>query len=87
MQLEKRKNLWTSGNHKGYRFIAKVYDEGSMFGINDGRVSKLWVKNEKINRVIFNYDRGIDIAAKTQEDKAIVAEIVHELEALPKMWP
>lgn len=42
-----------------YNYSAKVYDEPSQFGINEGRISKLTVKQGK--KDIINYDRGWDI--------------------------
>ena len=38
---------------------AKVFDEGSIFGINEGRISKLSAKIG--NELLFVYDRGLDI--------------------------
>ena len=42
-----------------YEYAAKVYDIGSRFGIDNGRISKLEIK--KNGRWVFNYDRGHDI--------------------------
>ena len=41
------------------RYSAKVYDEPSEFGIEEGRISKLEVRNE--GKLIINYDRGWDV--------------------------
>ena len=40
-------------------YCAKVYDEGSEYGINEGRISKLEVRQD--NKLLLNYDRGWDI--------------------------
>ena len=40
-------------------YSAKVYDEGSEFGINNGRISKLEIRKD--GELILNYDRGWDI--------------------------
>jgi len=50
---------WVRGRVRGdqhgpVEFHAKVYDEPSGYGIDEGRVSKLWVDG------LFNYDRGDD---------------------------
>lgn len=46
---------------------AKVFDEGSIFGIKNGRISKL---SARINdNWIFNYDRGWDIKPKDKITK------------------
>jgi hypothetical protein len=54
---------WTIGtlNLDGQvaEFQAKVYDEPSEYGINDGRISKLWVRSHGV--VLYNYDRGLDV--------------------------
>ena len=40
-------------------YQVKAYEEGSMYGINGGRISKLWIKLD--GKVIASYDRGWDI--------------------------
>lgn len=69
---------------------AKVYDESSGYGINDGRVSKLVVgktgqRNERgqpfFDAMDFNYDRGLDF---DNLPKGLLDKIVAQLEALPK---
>ena len=42
-----------------YDYAAKVYESGSIFGIDGGRISKLEIK--KNGKWVFNYDRGHDI--------------------------
>ena len=51
-------NGWFVGVIGSCRWEAKAYDAGSKFGINNGRVSKLWICNDK--DCIYNYDRGLD---------------------------
>lgn len=48
---------WISGMIEGYKISAKVYTEGSEYGIGGGKVSKLWAKNIKTGKV-YEYDRG-----------------------------
>lgn len=72
---------------------AKVYDEPSIFGINNGRVSKLAVAKEGVaalgihtgldffENVDFNYDRGLDF---DNLKEGLLDKIVAQLEALPK---
>ena len=55
--------MWKQGtievNGKQYEYCIKQYDEGSEFGINGGRISKL---NIRVNgKEVANYDRGWDI--------------------------
>ena len=40
-------------------YWAKVYDEGSEYGINEGRISKLMIKVDGVTTL--SYDRGWDI--------------------------
>ena len=58
--------MWESGiltiDGMNIAWNAKVFDEGSIFGINEGRISKLSAKIN--NKWIFNYDRGWDIKPK-----------------------
>lgn len=41
-----------------YEFEAKVYDTPSPNGIDDGCISKLWVKDVNTNTQVIGYDRG-----------------------------
>jgi len=73
-----------------YSFQAKVYNEGSKFGINQGRISKLAVwKNDPEHKgfyreTIANYDRGWDIQPKDETAVEILQKIVLGLEESPK---
>lgn len=71
---------------------AKVYDEPSDYGINNGRVSKLAVgktssRNPNQNffeQMCYNYDRGLDF---DRAPKGLIDKIVAQLENLPKLFP
>jgi len=55
--------MWTEGVLNGYWYQAKVYPEGSQYGINNGRVSKLTIctsVNWDSSKQVYNYDRGLD---------------------------
>lgn len=58
---------WVMGTFNGMEFEAKIFTAPSEFGINNGYVSKLWIKSpsEDDSTVLVNYDRGWDIG----EDK------------------
>jgi hypothetical protein len=79
------------GSVNGWHFQAKVHDEGSRFGIKDGRVSKLiiWDENKRqscgniFKASILNYDRGWDIMPKSTADKSILQAVLDYLENLP----
>jgi len=75
MKTIELENNWIKGTYKNFTFNAKVFDEGSVFGINGGKVSKLMVW-DKSKKICFNYDRGMDI------DHPIGNEIAKMLEVL-----
>ena len=70
---------------------AKVYDEPSIFGINDGRVSKLCIGKTDVcdpsepffEQMDYNYDRGLDFCDLNED---LLNKIVSELEKLPKLF-
>lgn len=47
------------GGYKIAHYWVKSFDEGSEWGINGGRISKLMIKID--GRITANYDRGWDI--------------------------
>jgi len=53
-------NNWYEGRVDGYKVYAKVYQKPSEYGIDNGRISKLIIKDSN-NNTIANYDRGWDI--------------------------
>jgi len=73
-----------------YSFHAKVYDEASKFGINHGRVSKLMVWKNELERkdsdryIVGNYDRAWDIQPTDDTEKAVLQRIVEGLAQTPK---
>jgi hypothetical protein len=60
---------WVEGTVDKYKFQSKLFDEGSTYGIDGGRVSKLAIWDERVRMkelnffkaCIVNYDRGWDI--------------------------
>lgn len=59
-----------------YSFQAKVYDRVSEYGIDGGRVSKLWVMHSASGKVAATYDRGWDIEPSCKSDKAVTDLII-----------
>lgn len=65
-----------------YKYEAKVYDVGSKYGINNGRISKLKVVNDigpnswTWDNTVINYDRGWDIRPETKLDKMALQYIL-----------
>ena len=84
---------WCKGKVGKYNFEAKLFDEGSIFGINDGRVSKLAIWDEEIRQEKQNfyagcvviYDRGWDIEPK-KDIKPYFDAVMELLENAPKRF-
>lgn len=82
---------WITAIIEGRWVQAKVYDEPSKFGINNGRVSKLAVSKTStrdenkdfFEQMCYNYDRGLDF---NEAPKDLIKKIVAELETLPKKF-
>ena len=55
---------------KDYKVTYKQFEEGSEFGINGGRISKLTINIGKEN--VANYDRGWDIEPTDDDTKAVL---------------
>ena len=78
---------WLEGTVEGHHFQAAVYDEPSVYGINEGRISKLMVWDEAKRQgrrsysrtTLMNYDRGWDIEPEARH-KALIDELVSYLE-------
>ena len=60
--------IWTE-NKAGYDYWVKHYEEGSRFGIDEGRISKLEIRRHGENKTLVNYDRGWDV--NVPDDKQI----------------
>jgi hypothetical protein len=83
---------WVSGTIDKYQFEAKIFDEGSTYGINNSRVSKLSIYDEKVRQeksnffaaCIVNYDRGWDIKPKKKHMEYFNA-VMELLENAPKL--
>lgn len=81
---------WLTAVIEGRYVCAKVYDKQSIFGINNGRVSKLCIgKNARrdpnknyLDQMDFNYDRGLDF---NNLPDGVLNKVVSALENLPKL--
>lgn len=69
--------MWKEGTIKVHESIfhywLKCFEEGSVYGINEGRISKLMIKRQ--GEIVANYDRGWDINP-VDEDSEIALEIL-----------
>jgi hypothetical protein len=54
-----------------YKYWVKHFEEGSEFGIDGGKVSKLTIRKVGESRDLYNYDRGLDVDCADDEVKAV----------------
>lgn len=76
--------IWLIGTVDDYPFWAKVCDEASGFGIDDGRVIKLHVGGKRRGQELFAYERGWDKYPKTPAQKGIRNAMLAFCAALPR---
>jgi hypothetical protein len=73
--------MWSEGiitdvnTNIGYKYWVKHFEEGSEFGIDGGKISKLTIRKVGESRDLCNYDRGWDIEP-ADEVKAVYAIIL-----------
>ncbi len=58
--ITKQRGNWTFGHIGPFRFEVKRFDEPSVFGIDGGRISKLWLTWKDSYGTVAAYDRGWD---------------------------
>lgn len=87
------RSQWISGEHRfgplsKVNFSAKVYTYGSKHGIGHGRISKLTVRKAGSQRVLYHYDRGLDISSETFTAKHLteLTEHIFTLVEEPQQW-
>ena len=75
--------MWRNGkisvNGQVYEYWMKVFEGGSVFGINEGPVSKLQVRREDM--LVANYDRGWDLEPVDPGTALVVELLVHNASA------
>ena len=69
--------MWKEGSIKTngeiFHYWMKQYEEGSRYGINGGRISKLMLKRN--GEIVYNYDRGEDIEP-VDENTELAVQII-----------
>ena len=74
------KRLWHEGSLRVhgsiFHYWFKQYDEGSEFGIDGGRISKLMLKRD--GEIAYNYDRGLDIGSGDKQTETALAILMKE---------
>ena len=80
--------MWEDGmialNGGKYGYSAKVYDLGSGYGIDGGRISKLYVFEDGTDREIVTYDREWILPKRRPKDGTEAGDV---LAAILKMFP
>ena len=62
--------------HRFFEINVKHFEGPSSFGIKNGRVSKLWIREEGKTEADVSYDRGWDVRPTTKAAKAVMNEIL-----------
>lgn len=69
--------MWKEGSLRlggdSFHYWMKQYEEGSQFGIDGGRISKLMLKRN--GEIVYNYDRGLYVAP-VDENTVFALEIL-----------
>ncbi len=67
---------WVQGKiNDEYRFDALVFAdhaESESFELNQSKISKLWIQRLSDRKVMFNFDRGLDVPSVNTEVQVIV---------------
>lgn len=59
------------GGYKVAHYWVKAYDEGSAYGINEGKISKLQITID--GETVASYDRGWDLKPAEDDEAAQIA--------------
>ena len=80
IKIEKHDGAWTIAKalfeKTIYHINVKHFEEPSKFGIKNGRISKLWIREKGEIEPIVSYDRGWDTRPRSKAAKAIYEEIL-----------
>ena len=66
----------SEGKTETVHYYCKHFDEPSQYGIENRRISKLTLKQN--GKIVYNFDRGLDIEPQTAEAESTLAILVHE---------
>ncbi len=84
IEVTQKADGWMLGTIEGgYEWQAKVYEKPSEFGINGGRVSKLFIRPVGLGwqPALISYDRGWDKRPETQDAKVVFETLLNYLES------
>lgn len=80
IEVTQKADGWMLGTIEGgYEWQAKVYEKPSEFGINGGRVSKLFIRPVGLGwqPALISYDRGWDKRPETQDAKVVFETLLN----------
>lgn len=66
---------WVEGSLMGHQFAALVFPDHATdpgYELGDSKISKLWVQREAESKTVYNWDRGLDVAAENELVEGIV---------------
>lgn len=66
---------WKQGTSGNFEWNILSFDEPSEYGINNGRISKLFIRDKTTYKVEANYDRGWDVRP-SQKVKSLYDELI-----------
>ena len=73
-------DMWREGSIKIgediFHYWIKQYDDGSVYGIECGRISKLMIKRG--GKIVCNYDRGWDIKPVDEDTEFALAILMKD---------
>lgn len=70
--------IWLADTKVGYDYWIKSFEEGSEFGLAEGRISKMLIRKHGENKDLASYDRGWDLEPATDEVKAVCALLIEK---------
>ncbi len=76
-------NGWVIGRVGEYRFQALIFREHAAdpaWELARSKISKLWIQHD--GRSVFNWDRGLDVDAQSEEVQDVVVRLCSELDAM-----
>lgn len=72
------KGVWVAGRLAGHKFEALVFElraQRAEWELGASRISKLWLRREADRRVVYSWDRGLDVPAADAHAERIVGFI------------
>ncbi len=66
---------WVKGFMEGYDYEVLVFPKGSQYGINKGRISKLYIRN-KDKKTVAEYERGWTFKPNDAEGQRILKKVL-----------